>query len=180
MAGQGTRPKKALRASQIMTFESFPSDQRMAMRLRRANASRRMKMLCDSNSSRRSNCVASTGPAADRWPEAIAVSFLMSTLIFLSHFHSQLVEYFSICRRVRLCIWQIILVNPKVPPMNFMQQFLRLLPRPLAKVHPRVRQKIHRSDWRVCALTPGTSRTQRPGLSEDVPLELALPPSFGI
>ena len=29
------------------------------MRLRRANASRRMKMLCDSNSSRRSNCVAS-------------------------------------------------------------------------------------------------------------------------
>ena len=59
--------------------------------------------------------------AADRWPEAIAVSFLVSTLIFLSHLHSQLVEYFSICRAVLLCIWQIILVNPKVPPMNFIR-----------------------------------------------------------
>jgi hypothetical protein len=64
--------------------------------------------------------------------------------------------------------------------MNFIRQFLRLLRRPLAKGHPRVRQRIHRSDWRVCALTPGTSGTQQSGPSEDVPLELALPPSFGI
>jgi len=33
-----------------------------------------------------------------------------------------------------------------------MQQFLRLLRRLLAKVHPRVRQRIHRPDGRVCAL----------------------------
>jgi hypothetical protein len=91
-----------------------------------------------------------------------------------------MVEYFSICSADILCIWQIILVNPKVPPMYFIRQFLRLLRRPPAKVDPRVRQRIHRSDWRVCALTPGTSGTERPGLSEDVTLELALPPSFGI
>jgi len=36
--------------------------------------------------------------------------------------------------------------------MNFVRQILRLLCRPPAKVHPRVRQRIHRSDWRVCAL----------------------------
>jgi hypothetical protein len=180
MAGQGTRPKKALRASQIITLESFPSDQRMAMRLRRANASRRMKTLCDSNSSRRSSCVTSAVLAADGWPEARTVSFLVSTLIFLLRSHSQLVEYFSICPQVRLCIWQIILVNPQVPQMDFMRQFLRLLRRPLAKVRPGVRQRIQRSDRSVCALASSVSGKQRSGLSEDVALELALPPSFGI
>src|SRR5207342_3888042 len=41
-AGNGTRPKKALRASQIITLESFPSDHSSASFFNRAKASRRM------------------------------------------------------------------------------------------------------------------------------------------
>src|SRR6478736_6143018 len=51
-AGNGTRPKKALRASQIMTLESLPSDQSSAIFFSRANASRMMKTLCASSASR--------------------------------------------------------------------------------------------------------------------------------
>ena len=53
MTGNGTRPKKALRASQIITFESLPSDHSSATFFSRANASRKMKMLWDSRSFRR-------------------------------------------------------------------------------------------------------------------------------
>jgi hypothetical protein len=52
MQAKGTRPKKALRASQIMTFESLPSDHNSAIFFSRAKASRMMKMLCASSASR--------------------------------------------------------------------------------------------------------------------------------
>src|SRR5262249_1119607 len=57
MTENGTRPKNALRASQIITLESLPSDHSSATLRRRAWASRRMKILCDSSSSSRSMMV---------------------------------------------------------------------------------------------------------------------------
>jgi len=41
-AGNGTRPKKALRASQIITLESLPSDHNSASFFSRAKASLKM------------------------------------------------------------------------------------------------------------------------------------------
>src|SRR5262245_32357447 len=64
MTGNGTWLKKALRANQIMTFESLPSDHSKASFFMRAKASRKMKMLCASSSSRRSTCHSRSMPGA--------------------------------------------------------------------------------------------------------------------
>src|ERR1700730_6774089 len=73
MAGNGTRPKKALRAIQIITLESLPSDHNSASLFRRAKASRKMKMLCASRSSSRSTCITPNSDAGDRLRRSRAV-----------------------------------------------------------------------------------------------------------
>src|SRR5690348_15841546 len=65
MTGKGTRPKNALRASHNTTFESLPADHSMASGLRRFTVSRKMKIDCASNSSRRSNLPSWCNAGAD-------------------------------------------------------------------------------------------------------------------
>src|ERR1019366_1820948 len=102
--GNGTRPKKALRASQIITFESLPSDHSSAIFLSRAKASRKMKMLGASRSSRRSIGVTPRRVRARAKRRRHEPSLFCGEGAFdLPRCDLSKVEYFSICSAETLC-----------------------------------------------------------------------------
>jgi hypothetical protein len=87
-----------------------------------------------------------------------------------------LVEYFSNCPGVSLCIWKIILVNQEDRVITFALLRLALKLGPGWMVWSGARQQAVRSDRSGCALPIGASA---PWQSESTLLQ-ALPPSFGI